>query len=282
MHAEASTASDALAPRWRPPLMVKASAAWHAGACVAAAAVPSQWPWALGAMALNHALLIGTAAWPRSTWLDGNLVRLSQASIDRSEIALTFDDGPDPEVTPRVLDVLDAAHVHATFFPIAERARRHPALLREIVRRGHSVQNHTERHTHSFSLLGPRGLAAEIGAAQRTLEDLTGQRPRFFRAPAGVRNPLLGPVLQRHELRLVSWTRRGYDTVQRRPARVLARLARGLAAGDILLLHDGHAARAADGTPVPLAVLPALLAEIEPRGLRAVTLPQAIGDTALA
>ncbi|HUP07924.1 MAG TPA: polysaccharide deacetylase family protein [Caldimonas sp.] len=282
MHAEASTASEPAAPRWRPPLMVKASVAWHAGACVAVAAAPAEWPWALAAVALNHALLVGTAAWPRSTWLDGNLVRLPEASAERREVALTFDDGPDPEVTPRVLDLLDAAHARATFFPIAERAQRQPALMREIVRRGHSVQNHSQRHAHTFSLLGPRGLAAEIGAAQQALADLTGQVPRFFRAPAGVRNPLLGPVLQRLELRLVSWTRRGYDTVQRRPARVLHRLVRGLAPGDILLLHDGHAARAADGSPVSLAVLPEVLAELSKRGLHAVTLPQAIADPSRA
>jgi peptidoglycan/xylan/chitin deacetylase (PgdA/CDA1 family) len=278
MHAEASTASGHVAPRWRPPLLVKASVVWHAAACVAVAAVPAAWPWAAGAIALNHALLIGTAIWPRATWLDGNLVRLPAAAIERREIALTFDDGPDPDVTPRILDLLDAARVRATFFPIAAEAQRHPALVREIVRRGHSVQNHTQRHVHHFSLLGPRRMAAEIGTAQRTLEDLTGHEPRFFRAPAGVRNPLLGPLLHRFDLRLVSWTRRGYDTVHGSPARVLERLVRGLAAGDILLLHDGNAARAPDGVPVSLVVLPALLAEIAQRGLHAVTLPQAIAD----
>jgi peptidoglycan/xylan/chitin deacetylase (PgdA/CDA1 family) len=282
MHAEASTASGHVAPRWRPPLLVKASVVWHAAACVAVAAVPAAWPWAAGAIALNHALLIGTAIWPRATWLDGNLVRLPAAAIERREIALTFDDGPDPDVTPRILDLLDAARVRATFFPIAAEAQRHPALVREIVRRGHSVQNHTQRHVHHFSLLGPRRMAAEIGTAQRTLADLTGHEPRFFRAPAGIRNPLLGPLLQRFDLRLVSWTRRGYDTVHGSPARVLERLVRGLAAGDILLLHDGNAARAPDGVPVSLVVLPALLAEIAQRELHAVTLPQAIADPSRA
>jgi len=282
MHAEASTASGHVAPRWRPPLLVKASVVWHVAACVAAAAMPTAWPWAVGAIVLNHALLIGAAIWPRATWLDGNLVRLPAAAIERREIALTFDDGPDPDVTPRILDLLDAAHVRATFFPIAAEAQRHPALVREIVRRGHSVQNHTQRHVHHFSLLGPRRMAAEIGTAQRTLADLTGHEPRFFRAPAGVRNPLLGPLLQRFDLRLVSWTRRGYYTVHGSPARVLERLVRGLAAGDILLLHDGNAARAADGVPVSLAVLPALLAAIAQRGLHAVTLPQALAEPSRA
>ncbi|MDH5539823.1 MAG: polysaccharide deacetylase family protein, partial [Rhizobacter sp.] len=127
-----------------------------------------------------------------------------------------------------------------------------------------------------FSLLGTSGFRREIGRAQRTLADITGQVPRFFRAPAGLRNPMLAPVLQRMELRLVSWTRRGYDTVHGRPSRVLDRLTRRLGAGDILLLHDGNAARTPDGTPVVLEVLPALLDWISRQGLHTVTLPQAV------
>ena len=274
MHAELSAASTP-APGWRPPLLVKASVAWHVGAGVATLALPAAWPWAIGAIALNHAALIGIGVWPRSTWLDANLVRLPAAAAERREIAITIDDGPDPEVTPRVLDLLDAARVRATFFPIARRAREHAALTREIVRRGHSVQNHTQEHPHAFSFYGMKRLAAEIGAAQQTLADLTGTQPTFFRAPAGVRNPLLGPVLHRLGLRLVSWTRRGFDTIERRPERVLAKLGRALGPGDILLLHDGHAARAAAGTPVILEVLPALLEQAARTNLAAVTLPHA-------
>ena len=144
------------------------------------------------------------------------------------------------------------------------------------MRRGHSVQNHTHAHSHRFSLLGPRGFAREIEAAQRVLSGLTGESPRFFRAPAGLRNPFLAPVLHRLGLTLASWTRRGYDTRERDPQRVLQRLTRGLAAGDILLLHDGHCARDAQGRPIILAVLPALLAELRGRGLVPATLPQAV------
>jgi len=152
----------------------------------------------------------------------------------------------------------------------------HPALAREIVARGHSIQNHTARHRHNFSFLGPRGFAAEISRAQQAIEATVGQRPSCFRAPAGLRNPFLAPVLHRLGLSLVSWTRRGFDTREGDAATVLARLVRGLAAGDILLLHDGHAARTAAGRPVLLDVLPPLLARIRAEGLHAVTLPQAL------
>ncbi len=265
-----------LALSWRPALLAQASAVCHLGAGVTVAAVPAAWPWALGAVTLNHVVIAASGLWPRSKWLGDNIVRLPDAAVERREVALTIDDGPDPEVTPAVLDLLDAHHARATFFCIAENARRHPALCREIVRRGHSVQNHTQRHSHTFSFLGRGGFAREIGRAQATLADITGQVPRFFRAPAGLRNPFLGPVLQRLDLQLVSWTRRGFDTVQRQPARVLERLSKDLAAGDILLLHDGNAARAPDGQPVLLEVLPELLGRFAQNDLRAVTLPDAV------
>ena len=108
------------------------------------------------------------------------------------------------------------------------------------------------------------------------LAQITGERPRYFRAPAGLRNPFLDPALQRLGLELVSWTRRGFDTARREPAGVVARLTRGLAPGDILLLHDGNAAHTARGTPVILEVLPTLLRRFRDAGLLTVTLPEAV------
>jgi peptidoglycan/xylan/chitin deacetylase (PgdA/CDA1 family) len=260
--------------RWPWPPLLWATAAVHAGAVVALLAAPAHWPWAVAALAANHAVLTAVGLWPRSTALGENLVRLPAAAIARGEVALTIDDGPDPEVTPAVLDLLDAHGARATFFCIAERAAQHPALVRDIVRRGHSVQNHSHAHRHNFSLLGPRGFAREIVAAQQVLREVAGEAPRFFRAPAGLRNPFLAPVLHRLGLTLASWTRRGFDTREHDPQRVLQRLTRGLAAGDILLLHDGHCARDAHGHPIVLAVLPALLAELRRLRLVPVTLPQ--------
>lgn len=276
MHAPSSPAPIVAPARWRVPLLLKASVACHAGAGALALAHPALWPWALGAVALDHALLTGTGLWPRSTWLGSNLRRLPPASIARREIALTIDDGPDPSITPAVLDLLDAHGARATFFCIARRAERHAALCREIVRRGHSVQNHSFAHAHTFSLRGPRALRREVGRAQAALTQITGERPRFFRAPAGLRNLFLAPVLHELDLQLASWTRRGFDTVRRDPADVLTRLTRGLAAGDVLLLHDHHAALAPGGRPIVLEVLPALLHRFEQAGLRAVTLPEAL------
>jgi peptidoglycan-N-acetylglucosamine deacetylase len=258
------------------PLLLRATVALHLLCALAFAAVPAQWLWILALVVLNHLVLTAVGLWPRSSALGENLVRLPAAAAALGEIAITIDDGPDPEVTPAVLDLLDAAGARASFFCIAERARAHPALVAEIVRRGHSVQNHSRIHRHNFSLLGPRGFALEIDGAQQLLAQLAGEKPTFFRAPAGLRNPFLAPVLHARGLRLTSWTRRGYDTRERDPARVLQRLARGLAAGDILLLHDGNAARDPEGRPVILSVLPQLIALCRSRGLQPVTLPQAL------
>lgn len=258
-----------------PPLL-RATFGLHAAAAGTLLLRPEWAGWAIGAVVLNHAALTAAGLWPRSRWLGPNLVRLPPASAARGEVALTIDDGPDPAVTPAVLELLERHGARATFFCIAQHAREHPALVREMVKRGHSVQNHSDVHRHNFSLLGPRGFLREIERAQQTLTELCGERPTCFRAPAGLRNPFLDPVLHRLGLRLASWTRRGYDTRERDPARVLQRLTRGLAAGDILLLHDGNAARTAQGRPVVLEVLPPLLERCRQAGLRCVTLPQAL------
>jgi peptidoglycan/xylan/chitin deacetylase (PgdA/CDA1 family) len=262
--------------RWHAPVLVKASVACHVGAVAAVVVESALWPWAAGAVAIDHVLLTANVLWPRSTWLGANVRRLPEAAVQRREVAITIDDGPDPDVTPQVLDQLDAGGARATFFCIAEQAARHPALMREIVARGHSVQNHTHRHSHTFSFLGPKAYAREVDRSQQLLAQLTGQRPLYFRAPAGFRNMFLAPVLHDQGLQLVSWTRRGYDTARGDPAGVLQRLTRGLAAGDILLLHDRGSATAPSGQPVVLEVLPVLLQRLHDTGLKAVTLPQGL------
>ena len=266
----------------RTPLLY-GSAAVHLAAAAVTLARPRLWPWTLGAVVLDHLLISAAGLWPRSDWLGPNWTRLPAQSAERGDIAITIDDGPDPEVTPRVLEVLAAFEARASFFCVGERVSRHPDIAREIVRRGHSVENHSQRHRHSFSLLGPQGMAAEIEEAQQSIVRVTGQSPRFFRAPAGLRNPFLEPILERLKLRLASWTRRGFDTVNADPEDVYRRLERSLAGGDILLLHDGHAARAraragspCAGTPVILEVLPRLLETLSRRRLRPVTLPAAL------
>jgi peptidoglycan/xylan/chitin deacetylase (PgdA/CDA1 family) len=264
---------------WRPSALIKSSVVLHAGAAAGLVAAPAFWPWAAGAVVASHLALTGAGLWPRSRLLGPNLTRLP-AGVDA--LAITIDDGPDPELTPKVLDLLDRYQARATFFCIGEAAARHPELVRETVRRGHAVENHSQRHRHHFSLQGPAALFKEISAAQDTFEALGVPRPRFFRAPAGLRNPFLEPVLCRLGLSLASWTRRGFDTASTDPVRVRRRLLRDLAAGDILLLHDGHAARIADGQPMILKVLPEVLQAAADAGLPCITLSAAFDCSASA
>lgn len=261
---------------WQPTLLIRASIALHVLALVAVIAEPAQWRWALGAVAINHLLLAAVGLWPRSNWLGQNWTRLPAAAVARNEIALTIDDGPDPLITPLVLDILDRYAAQATFFCVGEKAARYPDLCREIVRRGHAVENHSQHHRHTFSLLGPRGFMRELQAAQSTLSLITGQRPVFFRAPAGLRNPFLDPVLARLGLTLASWSTRGFDTRIGNTERVKNALLRELREGAILLLHDGNAAHTPRGIPVILDVLPAVLESAAAAGLRFVTLRDAL------
>jgi peptidoglycan-N-acetylglucosamine deacetylase len=268
------------ARRWSPPPFLTASAGVHVAAVAAVAIDKNSWPWALGAIVANHLVLTGAGLWPRSKLLGPNWTSLPPEAAARREVAVTIDDGPDPQVTPRVLDLLDAHHAKATFFCIGELVERHSGLAKEILRRGHSIENHSQRHLHHFSVLGPRGMTEEIVRAQETIAAVTGESPRFFRAPAGLRNPFLDPVLNRLDLRLASWTRRGFDTRNRRANVVLNTLTRGARGGDILLLHDGHAGRTPAGGLLILEVLPQLLAHLASAGLRPVTLRSTLGSVA--
>ncbi|OCB01729.1 hypothetical protein BBC27_02495 [Acidithiobacillus ferrivorans] len=207
---------------------------------------------------------------PRCKLISPNLVRLPQTAIARREIALTFDDGPHAEITAQILDQLDLHNAKATFFCIGEKVAAHPNLVAEILRRGHSVENHSYRHNILFAFSGTTTLANDIIKAQKAIKAAThGTAPRFFRAPFGFRSPFLGGVLRHLGLQHVAWTRRGYDTTSRNPDTVLRRLSRNLAAGDILLLHEGKLA---------LLVLPRLLELCQHKEVRSVSLSMIFQD----
>lgn len=237
------------------------------------------WPWSVGLIFASHSILMAVSLWPRSSLLGSNLVRLPEWSAARSEVAITIDDGPDPAVTPLVLQILAEAGAKATFFCIGQRVRAYPEICRDIVRAGHSIENHGDSH-HPFSpLFFPFAWRREIGNAQQAITSAAGRSPVFYRAMAGLRNPFLDGALSAMGLQLVSWTRRGFDTHDTDPQSILNRLLHNLNAGDILLLHDAHAAMDKDDKAVILTVLPALLAELQKRRLKTVTLNEAFPNT---
>jgi len=275
--ANAHSAARIVAPvPWTPTFVARSSILLHIAIALTLFAWPEWWPWLLVALLGNHLVITAIVLSPRSRLLGDNLVTLPRSSGENGYVALTFDDGPDPEVTPRVLDLLDQHGAKASFFCIGQRAAAHPEIVRDIVRRGHSVENHSHRHSHAFAFYLPHTVRRDLDDAQAAIETITGIRPRFFRAPMGFRGPALDPVVARSALRYVSWTRRGWDSFSRSPATVLRRITAGLAAGDVILLHDGSCATTRDGEPVVLAVLPALLDHLASRNLRPVSLPIAL------
>ncbi len=254
-------------------MAIQLSIALHLACAIGFLAWPGGWPWFLAALVLCHTALGSAGMRPSSQLLGPNLVRLPAAAERRGEIALTFDDGPDPDVTPKVLDILERYGAKASFFCIGENAAAHPDIVRDILRRGHGVENHTMHHSNLFGFFGPTALRRDIGMLQSLLGKLAGRPPVFFRAPMGIRNPFLDPVVTGLGLKYVSWTRRGFDTTNRGPANVLARLTCGLAAGDIILLHDR---KSVHGDAIVLTVLPLLLERISATGLKSVSLQMAM------
>lgn len=180
----------------------------------------------------------GTFSWGAvapSSQLFGPTIRRTG---DPAAMALTFDDGPNPAVTPSLLDLLDRHNARATFFLIGRHVRAFPALAREIAARGHSIGNHTETHP-ALTFLPPRRVAEELGRCDEAIEAATGHKPRWMRPPFGFRGPQLGGIVRsRGGAGVVMWSVWAWDWKPQPPEPVIQRLRRARG-GDIVLLHDG-------------------------------------------
>lgn len=157
----------------------------------------------------------------------------------RARVAyLTFDDGPNPEATPRILETLERARAPAAFFLVGRHVARFPDLARAVARAGHLVGNHTQSHA-KLHLLGPRRIARELGDAHRAILEATGIAPRAFRAPHGYRNPFVFRAARRYGYRVVGWTVGVWDTDRPGSSEIRRRVRAKLRPGAVLLLHDG-------------------------------------------
>lgn len=247
----------------RPPVFPHLWLLWFGVAQVAMAAAGWAWGWQ-GAVPLwlsSHGLLLWGTFRPGSRVLGPVLTRLPTRE---REVWLTIDDGPSAD-TPAMLDLLEAHGAQATFFLVGKRAVAQPALVREIVRRGHGIGNHSMTHPAAwFWALGPVRMRHEVERCQRALTDLTGRRPRWFRAVVGMANPFVAAALKPHGLTRVAWSARGYDGVAADPEQVVARIERDLAPGAIVLMHEG----APHGRNVEMLAL--LLRRLAAQGYRTV------------
>lgn len=163
----------------------------------------------------------------------------------RREVWLTIDDGPDPEDTPRILELLAQHGARATFFVIGEKAAAHPGLIRAIAAAGHEVAHHTQTHPlGTFWCASPARVARELDEAMAALA-AAGVRPTRFRPPAGLRNLWLGPALAARGLACIGWSARGLECRSNDPDIVIRRVTRDLAPGATMLLHEGPGVPAA-------------------------------------
>lgn len=196
---------------------------------------------------------------------------------DASGVVLTFDDGPHPEHTSKILDLLDAHDAKATFFVIGRKVRRHPEVVREIVRRGHEVGVHGFAHDRLFSLRGPGRVRDDLVQAIAAIEEVTGTRPHLFRPPIGHTNPTIARVAEELDLTIVGWSVAAYDGLARAvPARVAARVTARIDDGDIVLLHD--AAERDDHVPACVKALPEILSGARDKNLRLARLSDWLGE----
>jgi peptidoglycan/xylan/chitin deacetylase (PgdA/CDA1 family) len=227
----------------------------------------------MAAVAGTAALAAG-AAWAvrgRSSQVFGRCVW--RGNPRRARIALTFDDGPS-DWTPRILDVLAENKAKGTFFQIGELASRHRTIAREVGVRGHEVGNHTQTHARLY-LRSAEFVRKEIRAAQRTLEEVHGTAPKWFRPTYGCR--WFGIARAQEELGLTGamWTAIGLDWKLDEGA-VAARLSKAARNGAIFCLHDGRAGEAHPDAGPTLGALRTLLPELSRQGYELVTLSEVL------
>jgi peptidoglycan/xylan/chitin deacetylase (PgdA/CDA1 family) len=192
---------------------------------------------------------------------------------NRPALALTFDDGPS-ESTPELLAALDKLHVSATFFMCGENVRRCPDVAREVAARGHEIGNHTDSHPR-LDFKSPRFIYGEMARAQESIHEITGARPRWFRAPYGVRWFGVAQAQELLGLRGVMWTVIGRDW--RWPAsRVAERVLGRVANGAIVCLHDGRGLRPSPDISSTIEAVEYAVPRLQERGFQFLTLAQTL------
>jgi peptidoglycan/xylan/chitin deacetylase (PgdA/CDA1 family) len=188
---------------------------------------------------------------------------------DSGAVALTFDDGPSPEHTPKILTLLDSARIKATFFVIGRKAEAHPQIIRAIKARGHAIGLHSYAHHRLFSLRSLRYVRADLERGRKAIEAITGEPPILFRPPIGHMSPRIAKAVDELGLVVVGWSIRALDGIAgARPTEVAERVASRLEPGAIVLLHD--AAERDDRTPASVEALPAILEAMKREGLKGV------------
>jgi len=199
---------------------------------------------------------------------------VTRGTRDSRHVALTFDDGPDPEVTPAVMDALARYDARATFFSIGRLLNQHPQLARRLVAAGHELGNHSWRHSRWQNLFGAKEHTREIARGERAIASLTGCRVKpLYRPPIGLKSPQLARVASRRRLTLVAWSLHSRDTRIADPKRVARHVLERIRPGDIVLMHDGHD-RPGRHRPTCAKAVRMILWGLRKKGLQCVTVSE--------
>ncbi len=219
------------------------------------------------------AAVVLTLVWGTSDIASGVFLRsFHRGAPQGNALALTFDDGPDPEWTPRVLDLLRAAGEKATFFVLGARMAAHPGLVAQIVAEGHELGLHTWDHPWSYPFRSPKRIADDLARSRAVFGAQGLPPPRWFRPPNGLLTPSIAQEVVRAGLLVAGWCVRARDGVAVAPTVVVARVLPGLRAGAVVLMHDARSPHGGDRAPAGPLALPWILAALRTRGLRSVTL----------
>ena len=249
-------------------------------------------PWLIGAPVATAAAIAGVVAYGAahpSAQIFGPTI--SRTNSPR-KLAITFDDGPNPAITPKLLDLLDRYKAPATFFLIGRYIRECPELVSEISARGHIIGNHTESHPNLFWKRSTE-IRVELRLTYSVLKNILGAPPKWFRPPYGLRNPWLAGEARELNMRVVTWTLLPGDwkapssewLIQRMQpiaSRAQRALKRASGTGEIICLHDGnHREQNADRTRT-LAALEHWLPRWRDLGLEFVTIENAVGENTVS
>lgn len=195
-----------------------------------------------------------------------------------AKVALTFDDGPDPERTPVILDTLAELGAHATFFVIGRFLERHPALGRRIVAEGHELGNHSWAHLPWQNFYSQRAHLADIERTAELIRSISGTTHEpVYRPPVGLKSPELARAALARGLRVVAWSVHSRDTFGQRWQAVARRVLNRVRGGDIILLHDGHAAEGRHRDNA-MNALPLILCGLKAHGLQSVTVSDLLAE----
>jgi peptidoglycan/xylan/chitin deacetylase (PgdA/CDA1 family) len=215
--------------------------------------------------------LVHGALYPNS-FIFGSVVR--RVRSEQPALALTFDDGPNPNATPGILDALNERGVKGSFFILGRHAERWPALVQRIADEGHCVCNHGYHH-QKLHLKSPAYVRRDLEMGTRAIVDACGVTPRFFRAPHGFRSPWVTSIAESLGQRTVGWTRGVWDSALPGVDVIVRRSVRAAHAGAILLLHDGDGYDPQGDRTQTARAVPLIVDEVQQRGLTLVTLERA-------